>query len=44
MGAEYLKYYDLFNYYQENTENVLMIGGAAYTYPSYFLEQYNHKI
>ena len=43
LTAEYLKYYDLFNYYQENTENVLMIGGAAYTYPSYFLEQYKDK-
>ena len=43
LTADYLKYYDLFNYYQENTENVLMIGGAAYTYPSYFLEQYKDK-
>ena len=43
LTAEYLKYYDLFNYYQENTENVLMIGGAAYTYPSYFLEHYKDK-
>lgn len=43
LTADYLKYYDLFNYYQENTEKVLMIGGAAYTYPSYFLEQYKDK-
>lgn len=43
LTADYLKYYDLFNYYQENTEKVLMTGGAAYTYPSYFLEQYKDK-
>lgn len=43
LTVDYLKYYDLFNYYQKNTENVLMIGGAAYTYPSYFSEQYKDK-
>lgn len=43
LTSDYLKYYDLFNYYQENTKNVLMIGGAAYTYPSYFLEKYKDK-
>lgn len=37
LTSEYLKYYDLFDYYQENTDNVLLLGGAAYTYPSYYL-------
>lgn len=43
LTSDYLKYYDLFDYYQENAENVLMIGGAAYSYPSYFLEKYKDK-
>ena len=43
LTSEYLKYYDLFNYYQTNTNNVLLIGGAAYTYPSYYLENYENK-
>lgn len=43
LTSDYLKYYDLFNYYQENPKEILMIGGAAYTYPSYFLEKYNDK-
>ena len=43
MGAEYLKYYDLFDYYNKNANDVLMIGGAAYTYPMHFLEKYENK-
>lgn len=43
LTSEYLKYYDLFDYYQENTDNVLLIGGAAYTYPSYYLENFKEK-
>ena len=43
LTSEYLKYYDLFDYYQKNTDNVLLIGGAAYTYPSYYLENFKEK-
>ena len=43
LTSEYLKYYDLFDYYQENTDNVLLLGGAAYTYPSYYLENFKEK-
>ena len=35
--SDYLYYYDLLEYYlEENGGNILMIGGAAYTYPTYF--------
>ena len=45
MGAEYLKYYDLFEYYNKEANNTLMIGGAAYTYPKHYLNKYkNNKI
>lgn len=45
MGAEYLKYYDLFEYYNKDANNTLMIGGAAYTYPKHYLNKYeNNKI
>lgn len=30
LTSEYLKYYDLFDYYQENTDNVLLIGVFIY--------------
>ena len=43
MGAKYLKYYDLFTYYNSNAKNTLMIGGAGYTYPKYFLQKYADK-
>ena len=43
MGAEYLKYFDLFDYYNENAKSVLMIGGAAYTYPIHYLDKYHDK-
>ena len=43
MGAEYLKYFDLFDYYNENANSVLMIGGAAYTYPIHYLDKYQDK-
>ena len=43
LTAEYLKFYDLFNVYQSKTNNVLIIGGAAYTYPTYFLNKYKDK-
>ena len=31
MGATYLYYYDLFDYFNKNAKSTLMIGGAAYT-------------
>lgn len=43
MGADYLYYYDLFDYYQEDAKSTLMIGGAAYTYPTYYLQRYQDK-
>lgn len=43
MGAQYLKYYDLFEYYNINAKDTLMIGGAAYTYPMHYLNKYENK-
>jgi len=43
MGAKYLEYYDLFNYYNKGANNILMIGGAGYTYPMHFLKTYSDK-
>lgn len=43
MGAEYLKFYDLFDYYNKNAKNTLLIGGAAYTYPIHYLNKYSDK-
>jgi len=39
--SDYMNYYNLFDYYQNKTENVLMIGGAAYVYPTYFLNNFS---
>ena len=43
MGAKYLYYYDLFDYYNKDAKSTLMIGGAAYTYPTYYLNKYQEK-
>ena len=43
MGAAYLYYYDLFDYYNKDAKSTLMIGGAAYTYPTYYLNKYEDK-
>ena len=43
MGASYLYYYDLFEYYNKQSESALMIGGAAYTYPMHYLKKYDDK-
>ena len=43
MGAKYLTYYDLFEYYNKKANNTLMIGGAAYTYPKHYLKKYEDK-
>lgn len=33
----YLKFFDLADYFFKNPQNVLMIGGSAYSFPRYFL-------
>ena len=43
LSSEYMKYYDLFEYYNNDSKDVLMIGGAAYIYPTYFLEKFQEK-
>ena len=43
MGAKYLSYYDLFEYYDKEADDALMIGGAAYTYPMHYLRKYENK-
>ena len=43
MGSRYLYYYDLFDYFEKDAKNVLLIGGAAYTYPTYYLKKYTDK-
>lgn len=43
MGAKYLYYYDLFEYYHKDAKDALMIGGAAYTYPMHYLKKYEDK-
>ena len=43
MGATYLYYYDLFEYYNKESNDALMIGGAAYTYPMHYLKKYQNK-
>lgn len=43
MGAEYLKYYDLFEYFNKDAKSTLLIGGAAYTYPMHYLNRYKDK-
>ena len=43
MGAKYLGYYDLFEYYNKNAKDALLIGGVAYTYPKHYLKRYDDK-
>ena len=43
MGARYLRYYDLFEYFDKDAKNTLLIGGAAYTYPIHYLQKYQDK-
>ena len=43
MGAEYLKYYDLLEYFNQDATATLLIGGAAYTYPMHYLAKYENK-
>lgn len=43
MGAKYLTYFDLFEYYNKEANSTLMLGGAAYTYPIHYLNKYQDK-
>ena len=43
MGARYLRYYDLFEYFNKDAKDTLLIGGAAYTYPIHYLQKYKDK-
>lgn len=43
LTSEYMKFYDLAEYYNLNSKNALMIGGAAYMYPTYYLESFEDK-
>ena len=43
LSSDYLKFYDLFDYYKNDSKDTLMIGGAAYTYPNYYLEKFKDK-
>ena len=43
MGAKYLNYYDLFEYFNKEAKSTLLIGGAAYTYPMHYLDTYSDK-
>ncbi len=41
--GSYLEYYDLFDAYIPDGKDTLIIGGAAYTYPMYFLNKFLDK-
>ena len=43
MGAKYLRFYDLFEYFNKDAKSTLLIGGAAYTYPIHYLDKYDDK-
>lgn len=43
MGAKYLRFYDLFEYFNKDAKSTLLIGGAAYTYPIHYLDKYEDK-
>jgi len=43
MGAKYLRFYDLFEYFNKEAQSTLLIGGAAYTYPIHYLNKYENK-
>ena len=40
---EYTKYYDLMFESSKNIKNTLMIGGAGYSYPKYYISNYSDK-
>jgi len=39
---DYMKYYRLAEHFTPRFQSTLILGGAAYSYPKYFLEQYDH--
>ncbi len=43
MGSAYLYYYNLFDYFNKDAKSTLMIGGAAYTYPTHYLKNFQDK-
>jgi spermidine synthase len=43
LANEYLKYYDLAEYFKPNFRKTLLLGGAGYSYPKYFLEKYTES-
>lgn len=44
LAYEYTKYYHLFDALNSNAQNVLMLWGAAYSFPKSFLEKYPWKM
>lgn len=40
LANEYLKYYDLAEYFKPGFKKTLLLGGAGYSYPKYFLEKF----
>ena len=38
-----MRFYDLFEYFNKNAKDTLLIGGAAYTYPIHYLEKFENK-
>lgn len=40
---EYTKFYDLVEHFKPDFEKALLLGGAAYSYPKYYLEKYPEK-
>lgn len=43
LAFEYTKYYDLMNYFKNDINMTLLIGGAAYSYPKYYLNNYPQR-
>ncbi|MFO7615008.1 MAG: fused MFS/spermidine synthase [Bacteroidales bacterium] len=39
---DYMKYYRLAEHFTPGFQSTLILGGAAYSYPKYFLERYDH--
>lgn len=43
LAFRYLEYYNLFEHFVPHAKDVLMIGGAGYTYATYFLDAYPER-
>lgn len=37
LAAAYTRYYDLYKFFAEKSDNVLMLGGGAFSYPKHFI-------